>query len=80
MAKRKSYVRKVRLTNQNKRTKWAPFWVIPKAKGKGKRVHPSQLTRIKRSWRRGTIQQKYKMKEKRREGIEFKSGRIRKKY
>jgi len=80
MARRKSFTKKVRLIKQGERTKWTPFWVIPKALGKGKRVHPSQLTRVKRSWRRGKIQEKYKRKAMRRKGIEFKSGRIEKKY
>ena len=35
----------------NKRTKWAPFWTVMKKYGTGKRIHPSSLTHIKRSWR-----------------------------
>ncbi len=80
MSKHKTYVKKMMLGKQGKRTKWAPFWAIPKAFGKGKRVHPSLLTRVKRSWRRTRIKTKLKENAKRREGIEFKSGRIKKKY
>jgi len=44
--------KKVKLAKQNKRTKWAPFWAVIKKYGKGKRIHPSYMTRVKRSWRR----------------------------
>ena len=47
MARKKHITNKLRLGKQGRRTKWAPFWVIPKAVGKGKRVHPSYLTRVK---------------------------------
>ncbi|MBS3064476.1 MAG: 50S ribosomal protein L39e [DPANN group archaeon] len=43
---------KKRLIKAGKQTKWAPFWIIQKALGKGKKVHPSRLTTIKRHWRR----------------------------
>jgi len=80
MARYKTQVKKLRLGKQGKRTKWAPFWVIPKACGKGKRVHPSYLTRVKRSWRRTRIKTKLKTYAKHRKNIEFKPGKIRKKY
>lgn len=35
----------------NKRTKWAPFWVVVKKEGVGKKVHPSAITHVKRNWR-----------------------------
>lgn len=76
MARYKSLAKKLRLGKQNKRTKWAPFWIIPKALGKGKRVHPSRLTRIKRSWRRTKIKTKIKVNKK----SKIKSGYIKKKY
>jgi len=44
--------KKVKLAKQNKRIKWAPFWAVIKKYGKGKRIHPSYMTRVKRSWRR----------------------------
>ena len=76
MAKYKRVSRKLRLGKQARRTKWAPFWVIPKARGKGKRVHPSHLTRVKRSWRRTKIKGKIKRQKRRK----IKSGSKRKKY
>ncbi len=63
MARHKTLTKKLRLGKQQKRTKWAPFWVIPKALGRGKRVHPSRLTRIKRSWRRTKIKTRIKKRE-----------------
>ncbi len=44
--------KKATLAKQNRRTKWAPVWAILKRFGKGKRIHPINITRIKRSWRR----------------------------
>jgi len=52
MARYKSCSKKLKLSKQGRRTRWAPFWVSLKAAGKGKKVHPSRYTRIKRSWRR----------------------------
>ncbi len=76
MAKNKPLSKKLRLGKQNRRTKWTPFWVIPKALGKGKKVHPSRLTRVKRSWRRTRIKRTVKRQTKRK----IKSGRIKTKY
>jgi|TARA_B100000925_G_scaffold276379_1_gene243454 ribosomal protein L39E len=55
MSSRKPSGRKNRLTVEARRTRWAPFWLIPKVFGKGRRVHPSSLTVKKRRWRRGRI-------------------------
>ena len=63
MARYKSFTKKARLLKQNRMTRWAPFWVVLKAMPKGKRVHPAELTRIKRSWRRTKIQQDVKGKK-----------------
>ncbi|MGB9707835.1 MAG: hypothetical protein ACPLXC_00705 [Candidatus Pacearchaeota archaeon] len=76
MAKHKPLAKKLRLGKQQKRTKWAPFWVIPKTLGRGKRVHPSRLTRVKRSWRRTKIP----LKIKRQEFKKIKSGAKKKLY
>ena len=43
--------KKEKLAKQGRRTKWAPVWVILKKFGPGKRIHPSAITRYKRSWR-----------------------------
>jgi len=52
MARVKPTSKKIKLAKQGRRTKWAPFWLVFKVYGKGKKIHPSRLTRMKRSWRR----------------------------
>jgi ribosomal protein L39E len=52
MATFKHPSRKGRLAKLGRQTRWAPFWLIPKIYGKGKKVHPSQITEVKRSWRK----------------------------
>ena len=52
MARTQGNSRKLKLGKQNRRTKWAPIWVVLKKFGMGKRIHPSRITRVKRSWRR----------------------------
>ncbi len=52
MATNKHPARKKRLIKLSKQTKWAPFWTVFKIYGKGRRVHPSRHTDVKRSWRR----------------------------
>jgi len=52
MARYKSLSKKLKFGKATRHTKWAPFWTTLKAYGKGKKVHPSRLTKIKRSWRR----------------------------
>lgn len=44
--------KKVKLAVARRRTKWAPIWIILKKYGKGKKVHPSVVTRHRRHWRR----------------------------
>jgi ribosomal protein L39E len=44
--------KKIKLAVATRRTKWAPFWAVLKKFGRGKRVHPSQMTKIRRHWRR----------------------------
>ncbi len=46
------YQKKVTLGVYTRQTKWAPFWSVIRKFGKGKRVHPSQLTAVRRHWRR----------------------------
>ena len=43
---------KKRLAKIGRQTKWAPIWLIPKIFGKGKKIHPSRITAVKRNWRR----------------------------
>ena len=52
MARYKPSARKKRLTKAGRRTRWAPFWTVPKIYGKGRKVHPGRHTKVKRSWRR----------------------------
>jgi ribosomal protein L39E len=48
----KNFEKKTKLAKKGRQTKWAPFWVVVKKFGKGKKVHPSATTRHRRSWRR----------------------------
>ncbi len=43
--------KKRHLHKAEKQTKWAPFWAVIKKYGKGKKVHPSAITHVKRGWR-----------------------------
>lgn len=52
MARVKHPSKKTKLAKLGRRTKWAPFWLVFKAYGKGKKVHPAKLTRVKRNWRK----------------------------
>ncbi len=44
--------KKTKLAVKGRQTKWAPVWAVLKKFGKGKKVHPSQMTKYRRSWRR----------------------------
>ncbi len=46
------YQKKIKLAVHNRRTKWAPIWVVLRKHGLGKKIHPSQITKHKRHWRR----------------------------
>lgn len=48
----KNKQKKEKLAVYGRRTKWAPVWAVLKKYGTGKRVHPSAMTKQKRSWRR----------------------------
>jgi len=52
---KKEYSKKIRLVKYNRRTKWAPVWVILKKFGPGKRIHPSAITHVRRNWRRNKL-------------------------
>ena len=43
--------KKRHLDRERKHTKWAPFWAVMKKYGKGKKVHPSAITHVRRHWR-----------------------------
>ncbi|MDO8467491.1 MAG: hypothetical protein Q7S56_00910 [Nanoarchaeota archaeon] len=48
----KNQQKKITLAKHGRRTKWAPIWIVLKKYGKGKKIHPSATTAIKRSWKR----------------------------
>jgi len=57
MASRKAKARsskKRHLDRAKRQTKWAPFWTVLKKFGK-KRIHPSRITHVKRSWSRNNL-------------------------
>ncbi len=60
----KNPLKKTRLAKQGRRTKWAPIWAVIKKFGKGKRVHPSAITRVRRSWRRTKLKIKPRRQRK----------------
>ncbi len=55
MARYKHLAKKLKLIRRSRQTKWAPFWLIPKVFGTGRRLHPGRLTTVKRQWRRTKI-------------------------
>ena len=55
MGSNKTSGKKKRLIKAKKTTQWAPFWVIPKVFGVGRKVHPSRITKKKRNWKRNKI-------------------------
>ena len=48
----KNKAKKIKLTREGRKTKWAPVWAVLRKYGMGKRVHPSAMTKHRRSWRR----------------------------
>jgi len=58
MASRKAKMassKKRHLDRAKRQTKWAPFWTVIKKFGKGKKIHPSRITHVKRSWSRQSL-------------------------
>lgn len=47
--------KKKKLVRHGRMTRWAPFWVVPKINGPGRKLHPGRHTVVKRSWRRTRI-------------------------
>lgn len=67
MVSRKARMRsskKRHLAKAGKQTKWAPFWTVLKKYGKGKKVHPSAHTHVKRSWRVSSLKIKPRKNDK----------------
>lgn len=44
--------KKEKLAKKQRQTKWAPVWAVLKKYGMGKRIHPSAMTKHRRTWRR----------------------------
>lgn len=60
----KNQKKKAILAKKNRRSRWAPVWAVLKKYGMGKRVHPSQMTRQRRSWRRTKLHIKPRKQKK----------------
>ena len=61
------YQKKVKLSMHGRRNKWTPVWVVLKKFGQGKagHKHPSEITKVRRNWRRTKLKIKpRKMKKK----------------
>ena len=52
------------LAKKARKTKWTPVWAVLKKYGLGKRIHPSQMTRHRRSWRRTKLHIKPRRQKK----------------
>ncbi len=48
----KNILKKSTLAKKGRQTKWAPVWAVLRRFGKGKRVHPSHMTKNRRNWKR----------------------------
>lgn len=49
---------------KGRQTKWAPVWIVLKKFGIGKRIHPSAITKNRRSWRRTKLHIKPRRQQK----------------
>ncbi len=67
-SRKKRYQKKIKLSKQNKRTKWAPVWVVFKKLGAGKKAHPSSVTHIKRHWKNTKLKIKPRRQKKKQLG------------
>ena len=56
--------KKKHLDRVKRQTKWATFWVVLKKYGKGVRMHPSNITHVKRSWNRNKLKIKPRILKK----------------
>lgn len=60
----KNQNKKTKLAKKGRQTRWAPVWVVLKKFGMGKKVHPSAITRYRRSWRMRKIHAKPRKQRK----------------
>lgn len=60
----KNSMKKTKLAVKARQTKWAPVWAVLRKYGMGKRIHPFNMTRYKRSWRRTKLHIKPRKEKK----------------
>ncbi len=60
----KNTEKKTKLAKKGRQTKWAPVWAVLRKYGMGKRVHPSAMTKNRRSWRRTKLHIKPRRQKK----------------
>ena len=60
------FQKKIKLGVAGRRTKWAPVWAILRkfGQGKGRKIHPSRITNMRRSWRRTKLKIKPRRSQK----------------
>jgi len=56
--------KKEKLAVKARQTKWAPVWCVLRKYGKGKRIHPSRITKHRRSWKRTKLHIKPRIQRK----------------
>jgi len=60
----KNSKKKAILAKKARQTKWAPVWIVLKKYGPGKKIHPSAITKHRRSWRRTKLHIKPRRQQK----------------
>jgi len=60
----KNQNKKIILAKKGRQTKWAPVWIVLKKFGMGKKIHPSAITKHRRSWRRTKLHIKPRRQKK----------------
>jgi ribosomal protein L39E len=60
----KNKEKKAKLVKRGRQTKWAPVWAVLRRYGMGKRIHPSAMTKHRRSWRRTKLHIKPRKQKK----------------
>ncbi len=60
----KNQQKKATLAKEARHTKWAPIWAVLKKYGTGKRIHPSAMTKYRRSWKRTKLHIKPRRQKK----------------
>ena len=61
---KRRYQKKIKLGKAGKQTRWSPVWVILKKLGQGKKVHVSNVTAVRRNWRRTKLKIKPRRQRK----------------